>query len=285
MKLIRKFNGALQRFLYKHPNFGLHRLMTYLIVGNLLVYLLSMMDRTGMLAWYLCLIPGRVLRGEVWRLVTFVFVPGTYNLLSLALELYFYYLIGSTLAQVWGEGKFTAYYLCGMLLSIVYAFLAGLIVGMDVIVSGSYISLSMFFVYATLWPENRVLLFFIIPIKIKWLAWFEAAVFAYNMIRGLTLLPLVGILNYFLFCGDKLVDSLRFLKARGNAAASRTRFRRSVGHAEQTNSNLHYLHRCAVCGRTDTEHPELEFRFCSQCVGYHCFCSDHIHSHIHFTEP
>ena len=285
MKLIRKFNGALQRFLYKHPNFGLRHLMTYLIVGNLLVYLLSMMDRTGMLAWYLCLIPGRVLRGEIWRLVTFVFVPGTYSLLSLALELYFYYLIGSTLEQVWGEGKFTAYYLCGMLLSIVYAFLAGLIVGMDVIVSGSYISLSMFFVYATLWPENRVLLFFILPIKIKWLAWFEAAVFACNMIWGLTLLPLVGILNYFLFCGDKLADSLRFPKARGTAAASRTRFRRSVSHAEQANSNLHYLHRCAVCGKTDTEHPELEFRFCSQCVGYHCFCSDHIHSHIHFTEP
>ena len=285
MKLIRKFNGALHRFLYKHPNFGLHRLMTYLIVGNLLVYLLSMMDRTGMLAWYLCLIPGRVLRGEVWRLVTFVFVPGTYNLLGLALELYFYYLIGSTLTQVWGEGKFTAYYLCGMILSILYAFLAGLIVGMDVIVSGSYISLSMFFVYATLWPDNRVLLFFIIPIKIKWLAWFEAAVFVFNMIQGFTLLPLVGILNYFLFCGDKLWDSLKFLKVRGTTVASRAKFHRSVSHGEATNSNLHYLHKCAVCGRTDTEHPELEFRFCSQCVGYHCFCADHIHSHIHFTEP
>lgn len=286
MKLIRKFNGALNRFLFKHPNFGLRRLMTYLIIGNLLVYLLSQMDRTGFLTYYLCLIPGRVLHGEVWRLVTFVFVPGTGNLLSLALELYFYYLIGSMLEQVWGEGKFTVYYLCGMILSILYSFLAGLFGSMEyVFVTGEYISLSMFFVYATFWPDNRVLLFFFIPIKVKWLAWLEAAIFALSMIRGWTLLPLVGILNYFLFCGDRLLESARFLKARGSSASARSQFRRKVRTGEQTNANLHYLHKCSVCGKNDTEHPELEFRFCSQCVGYHCFCEEHIHSHIHFTEP
>lgn len=286
MKPIRKFNGAMQRFLYKHPNFGLHRLMTYLIVGNLLVYLLSQMDRSGMLTYYLVLIPGRVLHGEVWRLVTFVFVPGTYNLLSLALELYFYYLIGSTLEHIWGEGKFTFYYLCGMVLSIVYAFLAGLVGDMEfVFVTGEYISLSMFFVFATYWPNNQVRLFFIIPLRVKWLAWFEAAMFVLSMIRGWTLLPLVGILNYFLFCGDQLWEALCSLKDRGSSAVRRSRFRQKVRTGEQANANLHYLHKCAVCGKTDTEHPELEFRFCSQCVGYHCFCEEHIHSHIHFTEP
>ena len=286
MKQNRTFSGALHRFLYKHPNFGIRRLMTYLIVGNLLVYLLSQMDRTGLLSYYLCLIPGRVLHGEVWRLVTFVFVPGTGNLLTLALELYFYYLIGSTLERAWGVGKFTAYYLIGMLLSIVYAFLAGLFGRMEyVAVTGQYLSLSMFFVYATLWPENRVLLFFFIPIRVVWLAWLEAVLFVLSMIAGHTLLPLVGILNYFLFCSDQLLASIRVMKNRGSSAASRAQFRRQVRTGEQTNSNLHYLHRCAVCGKTDTEHPELEFRFCSQCVGYHCFCEEHIHSHIHFTEP
>lgn len=283
MKLIRKFNGALQRFLYRHPRFGLRNLMIYLIVGNLLVYLFSRMDRTGMLEWYLCFLPGRVLKGEVWRIVTFVFVPGTGSILSLALELYFYYLIGSILERAWGEGKFTAYYLSGMLLSIVYSILASLIIGADIPVTGSYISLSMFFVYATLWPDNRVLLFFIIPIKVKWLAWFEAAVFVLNMLTGMTLLPLIGILNYFLFCGDTLLESLSFLKAR--VSGSRARYQRKVRQAEKSASGIHYLHKCAVCGRTDTENPELEFRFCSQCVGYHCFCSDHIRSHVHFTDP
>lgn len=283
MKLIRKFNGALQRFLFKHPRFGLRNLMTYLIVGNLLVYLLGMMDRTGLLTWYLCFLPGRILKGEVWRLVTFVFVPSSGRLISLVLELYFYYLIGRMLEQAWGEGKFTAYYLMGMLLSIVYSVLASLIMGADIPVTGSYISLSMFFVYATLWPDNRVLLFFILPIKVKWLAWFEAAVFVLNMILGRTLLPIIGLLNYFLFCGDSLVADLRFLKMRTSGSA--VKFRRKVKKAEQSASNLHYLHKCSVCGKTDTEHPELEFRFCSQCVGYHCFCEEHIRSHVHFTEP
>ena len=45
-----------------------------------------------------------------------------------------------------------------------------------------------------------------------------------------------------------------------------------------------YHHKCAVCGRTDADHPELEFRYCSRCAGYHCFCQDHINNHIHFTE-
>ena len=283
MKLIQKFNGALQRFLFKHPRFGLRNLMTYLIVGNLLVYVFSMMDRTGLLSWYLCFLPSRILKGEVWRLVTFVFVPGAGRLISLVLELYFYYLIGSMLERAWGEGKFTAYYLMGMLLSILYSVIASLIFGVDIPVTGSYISLSMFFVYATLWPDNRVLLFFIIPIKVKWLAWFEAAIFVLNMILGRTLLPLIALLNFFLFCGDNLVADLRFLKLRTSGSAAK--FKHKVKKAEQSASNLHYLHKCSVCGKTDTEHPELEFRFCSQCVGYHCFCEEHIHSHVHFTEP
>ena len=283
MKILDNFNRAVQRFLYRHPRFGIPRLMLFIIIGNALVFLFSQMDRTGMLAWYLCLIPGRLLKGELWRLVTFVFVPGAGSILSLVLELYFFYLIGSTLERAWGAGKFTVYYLCGMVLNILCGILASLILGRSVLVTGSYLSLSMFFVYATLWPDNRVLLFFIIPIKVKWLAWFEAALFVLSMITGRTLLPLVAIANYFLFCGSSLLASLKFLKMRVTSAGSG--FRRNVRRAEKEQSQRTYTRKCAVCGRTDTDYPDLEFRYCSQCVGYHCFCQDHIHSHIHFTQP
>ena len=283
MKFLERFNRGVSRFLYNHPNFGIPRLMLYLIIGNALVYLFTMMDRTGMLAWYLCLAPDRLLKGEIWRLVTFVFVPNTGRLIFLVIELYFYYLIGSTLEQAWGVGKFTVYYLCGMAITVVYGILASLITGRSLALTGSYLSLSMFFVYATLWPDNQVLLFFFIPVKVKWLAWFEAAVFLLTMITGRTLLPLVGLANYFLFCGTSLLASLKFFRMRNRGQARQ--FRRNVKRAENRQDGRTYTRKCAVCGRTDTDYPELEFRYCSQCVGYHCFCADHIHSHVHFTEP
>ena len=282
MKILERFDRGVSRFLYKHPNFGLPRLMLYLIIGNALVYIFSMMDRTGMLAYWLCLIPSRLLAGELWRLLTFVFVPRTSGI-WLIIELYFYYLIGSTLERAWGAGKFTIYYLCGMLITIVYGILASLITGRTLALTGSYLNLSMFFVYATLWPENQVRLFFIIPIKVKWLAWVEAAYYIVMMIMGRTLLPLTGFANYFLFCGSSLLASLKLLKMRYSGSARR--FRKTITQTEHGQNAQTYTRKCAVCGKTDTDHPELEFRYCSQCVGYHCFCSDHIHSHIHFTEP
>lgn len=286
MKILQRFDRSLSRFLYNHPNFGISRLMLWLIIGNAAVYLLSRMDRTGTLVYYLCLSPGAVLHGQIWRLITFVFVPSVGSVLSLVLELYFYYLIGSTLEKAWGRGKFTAYYLLGMLMTVVYAFLVRLIRGSEIYMTGTYLSLSMFFVYATLWPDNRILLFFIIPIKIRWIAIAEAVLFVLGMITGRTLLPLVAMLNYFLFCGIPLLESIQGLT--GRHPLRKARFRRSMHRAERSYSGTAqrpYTRKCAVCGRTDTDNPDLEFRYCSQCVGYRCFCSDHIYSHVHFTTP
>ena len=282
MKFLERFDRGVSRFLYKHPNFGIPRLMLYLIIGNALVYVFSMMDRTGMLAYWLCLIPSRLYAGEVWRLVTFVFVPQTSGI-WLIIELYFYYMIGTTLERAWGAGKFTVYYLCGMVITIVYGILASLITGRSLSLTGHFLNLSMFFAYATLWPDNQFLLLFFIPVKVKWIAYFEAAYYLVMMVVGRTLLPLTGFANCFLFCGSSLLASLKLLRMRHSGTARR--FRRNIKRAENGQNAQTYTRKCAVCGRTDTDHPELEFRYCSQCVGYHCFCSDHIHSHIHFTEP
>ncbi len=282
MKFLERFDRGVSRFLYKHPNFGIPRLMLYLIIGNALVYVFSMMDRTGMLAYWLCLIPSRLYAGEVWRLVTFVFVPQTSGI-WLIIELYFYYMIGSTLERAWGAGKFTVYYLCGMVITIVYGILAGLITGRNLVLTGHFLNLSMFFAYATLWPDNQFLLFFFIPVKVKWIAYFEAAYYLVMMVVGRTLLPLTGFANCFLFCGSSLLASLKLLRMRHSGTARR--FRRNIKRAENGQNAQTYTRKCAVCGRTDTDHPELEFRYCSKCVGYHCFCQDHIQSHVHFTEP
>ena len=160
------------------------------------------------------------------------------------------------------------YYLLGMAFIILYSFVVRFIFGRDIMTDATYLNLSMFFVFATLWPENRVLLFFIIPIKVTWLAYAEAILYLYIMISGRTLLPLIGILNYFLFCGDELYYRIQPLFRRffGRSAE----FRRSAKQAQRDAKALPYTYKCAVCGRTDTEYPELEFRYCSRCVGYHC---------------
>lgn len=281
MKLLQGFQNRVDRFLWKHPNFGIRNLMLYIVIGNALIYLLSMMDRSSTLIYYLVFSADRVLHGEVWRLVSFVFVPRTSSILGLVLMLYFEYFIGRLLEQAWGKGKFTVYYLLGMAFIILYSFAVRLIFGRDIMSDATYLNLSMFFVFATLWPENRVLLFFIIPIKVTWLAYAEAILYLYIMISGRTLLPLIGILNYFLFCGDELYYRIQPLFRRffGHGAE----FRRSAKQAQRDAKALPYIYKCAVCGRTDTDYPELEFRYCSRCVGYHCFCEDHINSHVHFT--
>ena len=281
MKLLQRFGDRVNRFLWKHPNFGIRNLMLYIVIGNALIYLLSMMDRSSTLVYYLVFSADRVLHGEIWRLISFVFVPRTSSILGLVLMLYFEYFIGRLLEQAWGKGKFTVYYLLGMAFIILYSFVVRFIFGRDVMADATYLNLSMFFVFATLWPENRVLLFFIIPIKVTWLAYAEAILYLYIMISGRTLLPLIGILNYFLFCGDELYYRIQPLFRRffGRSAE----FRRSAKQAQRDAKALPYIYKCAVCGRTDTEYPELEFRYCSRCVGYHCFCEDHINSHVHFT--
>ena len=93
------------------------------------------------------------------------------------------------------------------------------------------------------------------------------------------LLPVVAVLNFLIFCGGDL-----FRRIPKKASANTVNFRRESRKINREQASKLYTHKCAVCGRTDADHPELEFRYCSRCAGYHCFCSDHINNHIHFTE-
>lgn len=283
---MKAINRAIDRFCYKHPRFGIPNLMLYVVIGNALVYIISQMDTTHQFLYYLYFSPSLILRGEIWRLFTFIFVPSTSGMLWLAIFLYFYYFIGSTLEREWGIGKFTIYYLSGILLTIIYCFIVGLITGAPFLaVDASYINLSMFFAFAVLFPETRVLLFFIIPLKIKYLAILDAVFFGISIITNpfpMNLLPLVAIANFFIFCGEQLFRPLK--SAKSGYSKTSINFRRNVQQAKYEQSSMPYKHKCAVCGRTDTDFPDLEFRYCSRCSGYHCFCQDHINNHVHFTE-
>ena len=281
---MKKLNKRIDMFCYRHPRFGVPNLMLYIVIMSLAVWLLSIMDPSKTLMSFFVFSPERILKGEVWRIVSFIFVPQSLSFWEL-LFFYFYYWIGNVLEKEWGTPRFNIFLISGVLLTAVYGFIIYFITKQSIAVTTYFIYLSMFFSFATLFPDVQVLFMFIIPIKVKWLAYLDAAFFLLSMLTQsfpFNLLPLVAVLNYLVFFGDDLFSSLRSNKARYNKTT--VNFNREKQKIKYEQKNASYTKKCAVCGRTDTDYPDLEFRYCSRCAGYHCFCQDHINNHIHFTE-
>lgn len=276
----------LDRFCYDHPNFGIPNLMKYIVIGNVMVYFLDLFSR-GYASWMLSFSSPLILQGQVWRVLSFVFVPVATGgatpigkALFFAMTILFYYYIGNALERQWGTVRFTVFYGLGVLLNIIMGFVMG---G----TSMYYINMSMFFAFATLYPEMQVLLMGILPLKVKWLAWLDAAMFAFDIFfsifshRWITaVLPLVALLNYFIFFWD---DLMSVVHRTGQRAAYRANpqtinFKKAQ---KQVQERRGYLHKCAVCGITDADDPDMEFRYCSKCNGYYCYCMKHINDHVH----
>ena len=282
---MKKLSDQIDRFCLTHPNFGIPRLMMFIVIGNIAVWLVSAMDTTGTF-WYMLTFNAEMIfrHGQIWRLVTFVFVPESSGV-WLIFWLYLYYSIGNTLEDAWGTGKFTIYYLSGMVLTMIYGTAVWLIGGYSPHLTVHYVNLSMFFAYATLFPDTYFLLFFFFPVKVKWLAIIDAAVFALDILFGSfpeNLLPLVALLNYFVFCGEWIGD----LIGRGRVQRQKNvvDFQKEARRIQREMKDKPYNRKCEVCGRTDTDYPDLEFRYCSRCAGYHCYCVDHINNHVHHQE-
>jgi len=254
------------------------------VFGTALVYIVSLMDQTDTFLSLLALSAPGVLRGQVWRLVTFLFVPSGSNILFLLISLYFYYMVGGALEAHWGTGKFTIYYLFGMVTTILYCFLLWLIFPVGGYLSAYYINLSLLFAFSTVYSETPLLLFGIIPIKAKWLGILSAAMLLYDIFRSwsafpFNLLHLIMLLNYLLFCGGDLLSRFLPRKRRGPRPIN---FKKAARRAAKDTKNQPSIRKCAVCGKTDLDYPNLEFRYCSRCEGFHCFCIDHINNHVHF---
>ena len=288
MNYLRK---QVEKFCYRHPRFGIPKLMLWLSIATAAVYVISLMDRSGIFQSLLYFYPSRILRGEVWRLISWIILPSSGSI-WLLISLYFYYFIGSTLENVWGAGRFTVFYILGVLLHIVLGFAVYFISGITLLLHPYYLNMSMFFAFAVLFPEQRVLLFFILPIKVKWLAVADAVIIFLPAIREavsgdwlVLLMPIVSVISFLVFCGEDLAAMLHRSRAgRVSNVISFKKAAKSAGNEVGHTPSGNYRHKCSVCGRTDTDHPELEFRYCSLCQGYHCFCSDHINSHVHFTK-
>lgn len=216
---------------YKHPNWCIPNLMMVIIAGKALVYVAEMFSYNFSLIEKLSLNFNMVLRGEVWRLVTFLFVPDTTTPIALLITLYFYYFIGHGLELAWGDFKFNVYYLFGTVGAIAAAVLMWAVFGIGYATS-SYLNLSLFFAYAMLWPNTQLLLFFIIPVKIKYLAWFSAAVCLFNFIFGGWMSRFsiaLSLVNFLIFFGGdffrRAKQEITYFKARRTWKRNNTNWR------------------------------------------------------------
>ena len=282
---LRSFDSWLDRFCAKHRNLAVPNLMLYIVIGNVIVFVLDMFSRYSF-SHMLTFVPYYIFHGQIWRLVTFIFVPEGSKLFFVAISLYFYYFIGNALEREWGSARFTVFYGIGVLVNIAVGLVLSFLYGLNYpwpVVSMYYINMSLFFAFAALYPDLQVLLFFIIPVKVKWLAWIDAAFFAWSILSSLfhlnwvgVVLPVVAILNFLLFFSS---DAARiFGRVRHRTSRQTINFKKATKEAKKDKD---YLHKCAVCGITDADDPNMEFRYCSKCSGYYCYCMDHINNHVH----
>lgn len=262
MKLLNK----LER---KFGKFAIKNLMGYIVFANAAVYLLFMFNPP--IINNLVLYPSRVLSGEVWRLITFLFIPPTTTkfVLFVIFALYIDYLIGSSLEQQWGTFKFNIYYLVGVIGTIIGAFLTG--VPMD----NYYLNISLFFAFTKLFPDFQFVLFFILPVKVKYLGWIAWGFFVFNFVIGSTSVRvaiIAAIINYILFFGKETLT--------GRKQATSAHIRKKAYKTNMSPQKEH-LHQCEVCKKTDQVDVNLEFRHCSKCEGQHEYCMEHLFTHEH----
>ena len=282
-----KFIDKLER---KFGNRGIENLTIYIIVSYVLGYALMYIN-PGALSM-LSLNVSEILHGQIWRLVTWIIYPPDTSFLFLIMVALFYYPISASLERTWGTFRFTLYILSGMIFTVISAFVLYFMTGgiLDMIYNGElfstyYISLSIFLAYALTYPEMRVMLYFVIPIKMKWMAFVYGLFIAWDIVSYLRVglwvgvVPIVAsLLNFVIF-----YFSTRDMKRYNPKEIHRRQQFKKAMAPTRTGYGPDGIakHKCAICGRTEKDDPNLEFRFCSKCKGNYEYCQDHLFTHKH----
>ena len=268
----------------KFGRFGIPHLTNYIIGCYILGYVIALM-RSDFLS-YLTLEPAWILRGQIWRLITWVLIPPESLSVFTIIMLLFYYSLGTTLERTWGTFRYTLYIFSGLIFTILGAFFLYFIMGGNVTGIGNffstyYVSMSIFLAFAVSYPNMRVLLYFVIPIKMKWMAFVYAAMILYDIFNYVTMrlwpmaVPIVASLLNFVIFFFSTRDIGRY---RPKEVRRRQNFKKAVNPSKVTTITKH---KCAVCGRTERDGENLEFRFCSKCNGNYEYCQDHLYTHEH----
>ncbi len=297
--LMDKFINKLER---KFGKYAVPDLIRYVIILYCAGAAIGMLN-PGIYYSYLCLDMRAVFHGQVWRLFTFLIEPYgfskglgmVFSILFFAIQVHLFFLFGRSLEQAWGTFRFNLYFFFGYILNIVAALILYLSpMHLEVYYSGfQYIYWSMFFAFAVINGDMKFLIYFVIPVKVKWLAVLDGVFLVYQVIsclyNGIWLLVhgnavyaaqyisvavaiVVALANFLIF----------FFATRNYRRVSPKDIRRRRNYRRQTQQNTGMpRHRCAVCGRTEFDNENLDFRFCSKCEGNYEYCSDHLFTHQH----
>lgn len=261
--------------------YAIRNLTMYLLAGYAIGYLLSF--TMPQLLTYFTLEPALILKGQVWRLLSWVIIPPNDNIIFVIFMMLLYYSLGNTLESYWGAFRYNVYIFSGILFTVIGVFivngLIGGITGFGSLYSTYYINMSIFLACASIMPDYQLLLYGIIPIKMKWLAILDVVLLAVDAVQGGLIIRIViiaSLLNFiiFFFCNRNL---------RGHSpkqAARRKKFQKQISRPQNQYAGG-AKHRCAVCGRTELDDPTLEFRYCSKCNGNYEYCQDHLFTHEH----
>lgn len=287
------FFNKLERKLGKYaiPNLSL-----YLIVCYAIGFVTSLANSDALN--YLTLNPQLILHGQVWRIFSWILIPPDMsNLFFMLLMLYFYYSIGTSLERVWGTFYYNLYMFSGMIFTVLgsfllYAFCELGIMGSEVTAmvqlygsafyqligaqfSTFYINMSIFLAYAATFPEMEVYLMMIFPIKVKWLGIIDAIMLGIQFLTGGFITRIVigaSLFNFVVF----------FLTTRNRMQLSPRQIKRRHEFKREVKKTVGVTkHKCAICGRTEEDDENLEFRFCSKCEGNYEYCQEHLFTHVH----
>lgn len=272
----------------KFGRFGIENLTMYVIICYVVGYFLAYFNPS--LLSMLSLEPALILRGQIWRIITWViYPPSMSNVLWFVIAIvFFYYPIGTSLERTWGSFRYTLYIFSGILFSVIGAFILYFITGaygIGSLFNTYYISLSVFLAYALSYPDMQILLWFVIPIKMKWMAIVYGVMVLYDMITYLRMglwvyvVPIIAsLLNFVLF----FFSTRNMQRYNPKEVHRRREFKKAVAQSRVNPATGGITkHKCAICGRTEKDDPNLEFRFCSKCNGNYEYCQDHLFTHQH----
>ena len=273
---MRKLCDSVDRFCLQHPRFGIPNLMKFLVGIMAVVFVLDLFSN-GYASYMLYFNAELVLQGELWRLVTWMFLPTNGSLFWIFISLSFYYFIGTSIEEYWGTAKFTLFYLACAVLMVVFGMISILWSPLPVVSSGN-LNQILFLAFATLYPDALIRVYLILPVKAKWLAALYVLLTLYDLLRSgmwaalFTLPQLLAVwLVYLVFFWDRIGDLLREFgfAVRHQNSHQTIQFKSAVKQQRKKAQQQGYRHKCEVCGRTDTDFPDLQFRYCSKCAGYH----------------
>lgn len=288
----------------KFGHVGIPHLIKYVLLLSIVGNVLNLI-RPGIYSYFLSFDMYQILHGQIWRLVTFLMAPSVsmgsgfiVDLIWYVIWLSLYYYVGTALEQMWGTFRFNLYYATGMVLIWIVSAASyfwylsqlgaakeiGFVMGTAV--TTDYLNLSLFLAFAAMFPDMQFLVYFIIPVKAKWLGILDLVYLGYLTISSLLN---ESYLTAALIVGSLINFAIYFFFGRGSVANPKVVYKQKKRRMEykkkasNPRSSTGAIHRCAVCGRTEQDAPELDFRYCSKCEGNYEYCSDHLftHEHVH----